>query len=449
MITYFAASKTLDLIVEGYDEYIGVTIISPHCDRIRHMIVNTMGRGLTVYTGKRGFGKTGEVKDVDIIYTVITRLEMNKLNAEIEKIKKKIANAKLLQTIKLLSENDRGWADLYVKTRKGNVKITDIEGGCGYMWDEKKLIWEKCSKSNFHYDIAVVIKKIAEDILKNCECQAIKDKYKASIEKIIKQSHKVSNAKATFEFAKVQLYDEDFEAKINSSKEELPIKDGVLLDLTTGKTRTRVQTDYFNFSLKRSLVPKVSEKIHRFFKDIMCGNDEIIEYLQEALSYGLSGKNNRLIYILHGDGKNGKSAITTLMRFTLEKMFCALDKGVLMKKGRNEEDRHKSAATKELNGIEGKRCAWCDESETNDYINSKMVKILCNERSTIQLKKLYRDDEKTVDLFASVFLSTNPLPNFDSNDKAVIDRLRFIPFNARFFDLNNKMDKKMINNKII
>ena len=113
-----------------------------------------------------------------------------------------------------------------------------------------------------------------------------------------------------------------------------------------------------------------------------------------------------------------------------------------MKKGRNEEDRHKSAATKELNGIEGKRCAWCDESETNDYINSKMVKILCNERSTIQLKKLYRDDEKTVDLFASVFLSTNPLPNFDSNDKAVIDRLRFIPFNARFFDLNNKMDKK-------
>lgn len=86
MITYFAASKTLDVIIEGYDEYIGVTIISPHCDKIRHMIVNTMGRGLTVYSGKRGIGKTGEVKDVDIIYTVITRLEMNKINAEIEKI---------------------------------------------------------------------------------------------------------------------------------------------------------------------------------------------------------------------------------------------------------------------------------------------------------------------------------------------------------------------------
>jgi uncharacterized membrane-anchored protein YitT (DUF2179 family) len=86
MITYFAASKTLDFIVEGIDEYIGVTIVSSHCEEIRKMIVNEMGRGVTVYSGKRGYGKRGEAKEVDIIYTVITRLEINKLNTEIEKI---------------------------------------------------------------------------------------------------------------------------------------------------------------------------------------------------------------------------------------------------------------------------------------------------------------------------------------------------------------------------
>ena len=86
MITYFAASKTLDFIIEGIDEYIGVTIVSTHCETIRKMIVEVMGRGVTVYSGKKGFGKRGEVKEVDIIYTVITRLEVNKLNAEIEKI---------------------------------------------------------------------------------------------------------------------------------------------------------------------------------------------------------------------------------------------------------------------------------------------------------------------------------------------------------------------------
>lgn len=86
MITYLAASKTLDFIVEGIEEYTGVTIISTHNAEIREMIVEKMGRGVTVYSGKRGYGKTGETKNTDIIYTVITRLELNKLNTEIELI---------------------------------------------------------------------------------------------------------------------------------------------------------------------------------------------------------------------------------------------------------------------------------------------------------------------------------------------------------------------------
>lgn len=86
MITYLAASKTLDFIVEGIEEYSGVTIISSQSEEIRQMIINTIGRGVTVYNGKSGFGKKGDTKDIDIIYTVLTRLELNRLNTEIEKI---------------------------------------------------------------------------------------------------------------------------------------------------------------------------------------------------------------------------------------------------------------------------------------------------------------------------------------------------------------------------
>lgn len=84
MITYLAASKTLDFLIEGIEEYIGVTIVSSHSEEIRQMVIDKMGRGVTVYSGKRGFGKTGETRNSDIIYTVITRLELNKLNTEIE-----------------------------------------------------------------------------------------------------------------------------------------------------------------------------------------------------------------------------------------------------------------------------------------------------------------------------------------------------------------------------
>jgi len=86
MLTYLAASRTLDFVIEGIDEYIGVTIISSRSDKMREMIIEKMGRGVTIYSGKGGYGKKGETKEVDIIYTVITRLELNKLNTEIEKI---------------------------------------------------------------------------------------------------------------------------------------------------------------------------------------------------------------------------------------------------------------------------------------------------------------------------------------------------------------------------
>lgn len=86
LITYLAASKTLDFVIEGIEEYTGVTIISSHSEDIRLMIIEQMGRGVTVYAGKRGFGKRGDAIDVEIIYTVVTRLELNKLNTEIQKI---------------------------------------------------------------------------------------------------------------------------------------------------------------------------------------------------------------------------------------------------------------------------------------------------------------------------------------------------------------------------
>jgi len=85
-ITYMLASRMLDFIIEGIEEYIGVTIVSSHSEELREMIIQVMGRGVTVYHGKGGYGKRGERRELDILYTVITRLEVNKLNTEIEKI---------------------------------------------------------------------------------------------------------------------------------------------------------------------------------------------------------------------------------------------------------------------------------------------------------------------------------------------------------------------------
>jgi uncharacterized membrane-anchored protein YitT (DUF2179 family) len=86
MITYISASKTLDFIIEGIEEYIGVTIISSKNIEIKKMITEKLGRGVTIYNGQGGYGKNGDINKIDIIYSVITRLELSRLNNEIEKI---------------------------------------------------------------------------------------------------------------------------------------------------------------------------------------------------------------------------------------------------------------------------------------------------------------------------------------------------------------------------
>lgn len=87
ILTYFTASKALDFILEGIEEYTGVTIISHRSEEIRQMIIHTLRRGVTIYSGKSGFGKRGEGHaEIDIIYTVITRLEVSRLQQEIEVI---------------------------------------------------------------------------------------------------------------------------------------------------------------------------------------------------------------------------------------------------------------------------------------------------------------------------------------------------------------------------
>ncbi|WP_158797604.1 YitT family protein [Pedobacter sp. L105] len=83
ILTYLSASKTIDFVVNGLEQYIGVTVISEKKDEIRQFLINEMKRGVTIYKGEGGYG---EKKEIDILYTVVTKLEMGKLQTEIRQI---------------------------------------------------------------------------------------------------------------------------------------------------------------------------------------------------------------------------------------------------------------------------------------------------------------------------------------------------------------------------
>lgn len=87
ILTYLVASKTVDFVVHGIEEYTSVMIVSEKSEAIKDAIINKLGRGVTVLKGKSGFGKKGHRSfDVDIIFSVVTRLELQRLKTEITKI---------------------------------------------------------------------------------------------------------------------------------------------------------------------------------------------------------------------------------------------------------------------------------------------------------------------------------------------------------------------------
>ncbi|WP_210466325.1 YitT family protein [Rufibacter roseolus] len=86
ILTYFSASKMIDFLLHGIEQYTGVTIVSRLSEQIRVAITEKLGRGVTIYQGKRGFGKRGDNLEIDIIFTVVTRLEIPALRKEVKSI---------------------------------------------------------------------------------------------------------------------------------------------------------------------------------------------------------------------------------------------------------------------------------------------------------------------------------------------------------------------------
>jgi len=82
ILTYVSASKTLDFLLHGIEQFNAITVISPRSDAIRGRIIGLLGRGVTVYKGRGGMSGA----DQDILYCVVTRLEIGKVNAIIREL---------------------------------------------------------------------------------------------------------------------------------------------------------------------------------------------------------------------------------------------------------------------------------------------------------------------------------------------------------------------------
>jgi uncharacterized membrane-anchored protein YitT (DUF2179 family) len=88
ILVYFTAMKTTDYVVDGFEEYTALNIISSKSEELKSLVVNDFGKAITVYKGERGYlPESFDVKtDCDVIMTVITRLEIHRIKEAIADI---------------------------------------------------------------------------------------------------------------------------------------------------------------------------------------------------------------------------------------------------------------------------------------------------------------------------------------------------------------------------
>lgn len=88
IITYFTATRATEYVVDGIEEFTAMNIVSSKHEEIKNVLVNDLGKGITVYKGVRGYlpGSFDVKADTEIIVTIITRLEIKQIESSIREI---------------------------------------------------------------------------------------------------------------------------------------------------------------------------------------------------------------------------------------------------------------------------------------------------------------------------------------------------------------------------
>lgn len=88
ILTYIITAKVTDFVIEGFEDFIGVLVISEKYEALKAEIAKNVGSGMTIYKAEQGIGSRGVTKDRMIINTVINRIDIRKMYRTIDSIDK-------------------------------------------------------------------------------------------------------------------------------------------------------------------------------------------------------------------------------------------------------------------------------------------------------------------------------------------------------------------------
>ncbi len=197
------------------------------------------------------------------------------------------------------------------------------------------------------------------------------------------------------------------------------------IDLRTGGLRDHDREDLITKLAPVRYDPDAeAPRFLRFLSEVFDGDEDLISFVRRFAGYTLTGSvRERVIAILHGRGKNGKSTLVELFRDALGDYATNTSTETVLSK-RSEGVGNDVAALK------GARLVSAAEVEQDRRLAESKVKNLTG-NDTVTARKLYGEPFDFRPEF-KLWLSTNNKPVIRGTDDAIWDRIRLIPFDQRF-----------------
>ncbi len=325
--------------------------------------------------------------------------------------------------IKKFAFDDTGNADRFVNKYKDFARYSYIDKGW-YFYNGKK--WE--------FDNLGKVKKLTENVINDMKleiayCDEEEEKIFFKHLKYSRNSRGKDNMLKESEH-RLSILPKEFD----KNKGLLNVENGVI-DLQTGQL---LEHDYSLFLSKKSKI-EYTDKIDcpkwlEFLQDIFDNDNELIDYIQKAIGYSLTGSTKeQCVFFCYGNGRNGKSTFLDIINEIMGDYSTNAQPETIMVRNNN------SGANSDIARLKGARFVTTVEPDQGDRINEGLIKQLTG-GDTITARHLYGKEFEFEPEF-KLWMATNHKPIIRGRDLGIWRRMHLIPFTVEIPE--NKVDKNL------
>lgn len=200
----------------------------------------------------------------------------------------------------------------------------------------------------------------------------------------------------------------------------LGVQNGVI-ELKTGRYRPGRVNDLISRTAAVNYDPQADcPQFEKFIAEIMCGDQDLIDFLHTMVGYLLLGHNpERMVCIMQGRGSNGKTVLLNVLENLLHEYANAIPLATMIK-AKNE------TVGDDIMSLVGYRVLMSRELEKESTLNSGKIKKLTGGDS-VSARHLHKNYER-VKVTGKFLVATNEIPRIEDNSQGIWSRIRLIPF---------------------